>query len=276
MEEKSYVYMIRCGNGSLYTGWTNDLGRRIRAHRTGKGAKYTRGFGAKGIVYLERLEDKSAALRREAQLKALPKARKEALAEEWCRENRPPILLGTIQDAPQIAELYRWYVSNSTATFQTSLPSDREYQYWVKNTLETAPLLIMKDREGKLLGYACAHPFRPREAFRWDVETTIYCAHDVRGKGVGTRLMSALLAVLEMQGYWNAYALLADPNPDSEALHRRLGYRCEGRSPRTGYKLGNWQGLSTWCYRLKAGQEAPAEPVRRPDPKAVEEIIAQY
>ena len=70
MEEKNYVYMIRCGNGSLYTGWTNDLSRRIRAHRTGKGAKYTRGFGAKGVVYLERMEDKSAALRREARPQA--------------------------------------------------------------------------------------------------------------------------------------------------------------------------------------------------------------
>ena len=159
MGEKNYVYMVRCGNGSLYTGWTNDLGRRIRAHRTGKGAKYTRGFGAKGVVYLEQLEDKSAALRREAQLKALPKVQKEALVQEWCRENRPPIQLGGVEDAPQIAQLYRWYVSNSTATFQTSLPTDQEYGQWVEDTLKTAPLLVMKDRTGKLLGYACAHPF---------------------------------------------------------------------------------------------------------------------
>lgn len=276
MGEKNYVYMVRCGNGSLYTGWTNDLGRRIRAHRTGKGAKYTRGFGAKGMVYLEQLEDKSAALRREAQLKALSKAQKEALVQEWCQENRPPIQLGGVEDAPQIAQLYRWYVSNSTATFQTSLPTDQEYGQWVEDTLKTAPLLVMKDRTGKLLGYACAHPFRPREAFRWDVETTIYCAHDVRGKGVGTRLMSALLAVLKMQGYWNAYALLADPNPDSEALHRRLGYHCEGRSPRTGYKLGAWQGLSTWCYRLREGEETPEEPNRTPDLEVVKKIIAEY
>ena len=61
-----WVYMLECGDGSLYTGWTNDLARRLAAHQSGRGAKYTRGRAPVRLVYAEQCTDKSAALRREA------------------------------------------------------------------------------------------------------------------------------------------------------------------------------------------------------------------
>lgn len=75
----SYVYVLRCGDGSLYTGWTNDLTRRLAAHQSGKGAKYTRGRLPIEMVYFEEMPDKSAALKRENELKKLKKAEKELL-----------------------------------------------------------------------------------------------------------------------------------------------------------------------------------------------------
>ena len=75
----SYVYVIRCGDGSLYTGWTNDLKQRLAAHQSGKGAKYTRGRLPIEMVYFEEMPDKSAALKRENELKKLKKAEKELL-----------------------------------------------------------------------------------------------------------------------------------------------------------------------------------------------------
>ena len=66
-----WVYMLECGDGSLYTGWTNDLARRLAAHQSGRGAKYTRGRAPVRLVYAEQCTDKSAALRREAAVKAL-------------------------------------------------------------------------------------------------------------------------------------------------------------------------------------------------------------
>ena len=75
----SYVYFLRCGDGSLYTGWTNDLEQRLAAHQSGKGAKYTKGRLPVEMVYSEELEDKSAALKRENELKKLKKAEKELL-----------------------------------------------------------------------------------------------------------------------------------------------------------------------------------------------------
>lgn len=79
----SWVYILRCKNGSLYTGWTNDLTARLKAHRQGKGAKYTRAFGAQALAYAQSLPDKSEGLRREAELKKLPRAWKEELCRAW-------------------------------------------------------------------------------------------------------------------------------------------------------------------------------------------------
>lgn len=74
-----YVYMLRCGDSTLYTGVTDDVERRLAAHRSGKGAKYTRGRGPLELVWQEEVPDKSAALRREYQIKQLPKQEKEGL-----------------------------------------------------------------------------------------------------------------------------------------------------------------------------------------------------
>ena len=74
-----YVYMLRCGDGTLYTGITDDVEKRLAAHRAGRGAKYTRGRGPLEAVYTEPCPDKSAALRRELQIKALTRSQKLAL-----------------------------------------------------------------------------------------------------------------------------------------------------------------------------------------------------
>lgn len=71
--------MLRCGDGSLYTGWTNDLEKRLAAHRSGTGAKYTRGRGPVTLVYSEDFPDKSSAMKREAAIKKLSRPQKEAL-----------------------------------------------------------------------------------------------------------------------------------------------------------------------------------------------------
>ena len=74
-----WVYILRCGDGSLYTGIARDVDRRLAVHRSGKGAKYTRGRGPVTIVYREECPDKSTALRREAAIKRLTHAEKETL-----------------------------------------------------------------------------------------------------------------------------------------------------------------------------------------------------
>lgn len=79
----AFVYMLCCKDGSLYTGWTNDLEHRLAMHNSGRGAKYTRGRGPLELVYSEELPDKEAALRRECAIKKLRREQKLALLQTW-------------------------------------------------------------------------------------------------------------------------------------------------------------------------------------------------
>lgn len=76
------LYILRCGDGSLYTGITTDVEKRLEAHRTGKGAKYTRGRGPLELVYREECGDHSTALKRELEIKRLPREEKQKLIEK--------------------------------------------------------------------------------------------------------------------------------------------------------------------------------------------------
>ena len=78
----AFVYMLRCKDGSLYTGWTNDLEHRLAMHNSGRGAKYTRGRGPLELVYSEACGTRGDALRREAAIKRLPRAKKLRLIEK--------------------------------------------------------------------------------------------------------------------------------------------------------------------------------------------------
>lgn len=80
--------MVECRDGTLYTGWTTDVARRVAAHSAGRGAKYTRGRAPVRLVYAEACAGKSAALRREAAIKKLTRAQKLALAESWQAQGR--------------------------------------------------------------------------------------------------------------------------------------------------------------------------------------------
>lgn len=270
-DTRAWAYLVRCADGSLYAGWTTDLARRLRRHKAGQGAKYTKMRGTVTLAYAERCEDKSAALCREAALKKLDKPQKEALAAAWAAEHTLKIRLATEADAPAVAELYNWYVRHSTATFQYAPATVEEMRANIAGVLAGAPFLVAETASGRLAGYACAHPYHAREAYAWSVETTIYCSPDFVGQGVGRRLYAPLLALLREQGYCRAAALLARPNPESEAFHRAMGFRKVGCEPQAGFKFGRWLGVTTWWYDLNT--PATPAPVRRQLPAALVEAL---
>ena len=88
MEKTWCVYILECADGTLYTGITNDLANRLKAHNDGKGAKYTRGRGPLELVYTEHAESHSAAAKREYEIKQLTKQQKIALCNNWSKHNR--------------------------------------------------------------------------------------------------------------------------------------------------------------------------------------------
>ena len=260
----AWVYLLRCADGSLYAGWTNDLARRLHAHQTGAGgAKYTKSHGkaAVRLAYVERCADKSAALKREAALKKLPKAEKEALAADWAARSRLTARMATPDDADDVVTLYNWYVTHGTQTFQYELSTVEDYRQNIAEVREKAPFLVAYTADGRLAGYACAHPWHTRRAFAWDVETTVYCAPDVLGQGTGRKLYTALLELLRRQGYHNAFALITRPNPQSDAFHKALGFTRYGVEKNSGYKFGRWLDLGYWAYELNPPADPP-QPVR--------------
>lgn len=95
MEKEWVLYMLRCRDGSLYTGITNNLEKRLEAHRSGKGAKYTRGRGPLELVYTEKCEDHSAALKREFEIKSLVKAEKENVISSFNKNLNESLLYST-------------------------------------------------------------------------------------------------------------------------------------------------------------------------------------
>ena len=127
------VYMIRCGDGSLYTGVTNDLSRRLEKHRTGKGAKFTRGRGFLTIAWTKRVADRSSALREEARLKKLSKKGKEELVlssnpllkayVELCPDylellNNPGVMHEVVKLRDRLVSRYSWSIPTEEALRQ--------------------------------------------------------------------------------------------------------------------------------------------------------------
>ena len=84
----NYTYILKCKDGSLYTGWTNDPEQRVAAHNTGKGAKYTRGRGPVQLVYLEEFDTKQEAMSKEAKIKRLTRKEKLLLIENYQQEQK--------------------------------------------------------------------------------------------------------------------------------------------------------------------------------------------
>lgn len=76
MEQGNFIYILKCNDGSLYTGWTNDLERRVKAHNAGKGAKYTKSRRPVELVYFESFSTKQEAMRREWEIKQLSRVEK--------------------------------------------------------------------------------------------------------------------------------------------------------------------------------------------------------
>ncbi|MEF2954650.1 MAG: GIY-YIG nuclease family protein [Blautia sp.] len=89
MEQKKlkYTYMLKCKDGSLYTGWTTDLDKRVACHNAGKGAKYTRARRPVELVYFEQFQTREEAMRRECEIKKLSRKQKEELIKQ--KEKHP-------------------------------------------------------------------------------------------------------------------------------------------------------------------------------------------
>ena len=162
-------------------------------------------------------------------------------------------------DAEQIAAIYAPVVAGTAISFEIEPPDPTEMERRIASTMAGYPWLVC-DNGGELLGYAYASMHRARPAYQRSVETTIYGNNRYRRLGVGRALYAALLNVLPLQGYYNAYAGVTLPNPASVGLHEALGSEFIGTFRKVGYKLGRWHDVGWWQRPLQPPTEPPAEP----------------
>lgn len=159
-------------------------------------------------------------------------------------------------DAPAVAAIYAHYVRHTAVTFATQPPTAQDYAARICDG--RFPFLVAEDG-GMVSGFVYAAPFRQKEAYRWDVEMTIYLAPGQEGRGMGGALMDACLQCLRAQGFLNAYSCITLPNDRSVGLHRRFGFEELGVFPKTGYKLGKWHDVIWMGKVLGEFDRAPGE-----------------
>ncbi len=170
------------------------------------------------------------------------------------------IRLARESDASQMLAIYAPVVRETAISFELEPPTEEEFRQRIAATLEYAPWLAC-EADGRVLGYVYASRFRPRAAYQWTVEVTVYVAPSSHRKGVGRALYTSLLECLRVQGFCGAIAVIALPNPASVALHEGLGFRQVGVFPAVGYKLGRWHDVGWWHLALQECPPSPAPPL---------------
>lgn len=176
------------------------------------------------------------------------------------------------QDARAITAIYEPHVTTGLASFEVVAPGADEMAERIRQGLTWAPWLVAVDQSmvgQPVVGYAYASRHAERAGYRWDVDLSAYIARDWQGRGVGRRLYDALIPVLRRQGFLNAYAGVALPNPGSVRLHAAVGMRPFATYERVGWKHGRW--LDVAWFHMTLVDELPNPP---PEPIALPDLLA--
>jgi len=154
-----------------------------------------------------------------------------------------------LDDLPRLTEIYNHYVLHSPATFDLEPKTlDQRRERFAQFAPTGRHSLLVAEEAGSVLGYAGTMRWRPKPAYDTTVETTIYCAPESVGKGVGAKLYAALFDALAGELIHRIVAGYVPPNPASAALHDRLGFKPVGTFSEVGYKFGQYWDVC-WLER---------------------------
>lgn len=144
-------------------------------------------------------------------------------------------------DLPTIQDIYAHHVLHGTASWELVPPDVSEMQRRCEALLAEGFPYLVAEAEGTVLGYAYAGPYRPRPAYRFTVEDTIYIRHDLTGRGLAAPLLQCLIDTCEAAGKRQMVAIIGDSaHHASIAFHRRMGFRDAGVVRNIGWKFGRW------------------------------------
>lgn len=153
-------------------------------------------------------------------------------------------------DVATVVEIYNYYVESTSISFEEDPVTTDMMAQRIDEVLNTGLPWVVAEIEGNVVGYAYASKWKPRSAYRFTVELSVYIKHGVTGQGVGTALYSELLSVLAGKGFKNAIGVIALPNLSSIRLHERLGFRKVGEFSNIGFKFGAKKSVGYWQFEL--------------------------
>jgi L-amino acid N-acyltransferase YncA len=168
------------------------------------------------------------------------------------------------QDLPAITAIYAHHVLNGTGTFETAPPTETEMAARRADVLAKGLPWLVAEEGDQVLGFAYCQWFKPRPAYRFSAEDSIYLHPDAAGKGLGRRLLAELADQAEAIGIRKLIAVIGDSaNVGSVGVHRALGFTLVGELKSCGWKFGRWLDIVLMEKSLGEGDTTPPEPVAR-------------
>ena len=172
----------------------------------------------------------------------------------------PEIRPATEADLPFVTKIYAHAVLHGTATFELTPPDLAEMTRRYRVLMDGAFPYLVAVLDGIVVGYAYAGAYRPRPAYRFTVENSIYLDPAIHRRGIGMKLMRRLIDDCETRGYRQMIAVIGDSaNAGSIGLHSACGFQMIGTHPNVGLKFGRW--LDTVMMQLALGEGATTIPV---------------
>jgi phosphinothricin acetyltransferase len=154
-------------------------------------------------------------------------------------------------DLPRLTDIYNYYVLNTPVTFDVEPYTVERREAWFAQSAPTGRYrLLVAETSAGVVGYAGTSPFRPKAAYDTTVETTIYCAPDAVGKGIGRQLYSTLFETVRGEDIHRFVAGYALPNPATAAIHERCGFKVVGIFHEVGRKFGKYWDVC-WVERAE-------------------------
>ena len=172
----------------------------------------------------------------------------------------PHVLIrpSTPADVAPVAAMYAWHVRHGTASFEIDAPDDAEMARRRDDVVAKGLPFLVLEEDGVVRGYAYANAFRPRPAYRFCVEDSVYLDPAATGRGFGKLLLAELLARCEAAGARQMLAVIGDSaNAGSIGVHRALGFAPVGTIAAAGWKFDRWLDVVVMQRALGAGAAAP-------------------
>lgn len=170
----------------------------------------------------------------------------------------PAIRPSRDEDVAAIAAIYAHHVLNGTGTFEIDAPTEADMAGRRADVLSKGLPYLVAEEGGKVLGFAYCNWFKPRPAYRFSAEDSIYLAPEAAGKGLGKALLTALARQAEAAGVRKLIAVIGDSaNAGSVGVHTSLGFSHVGLIKSCGWKFGQWRDIVLMEKQLGAGDSTP-------------------